>query len=74
MIRADNKQTDATAVLEAKGRQLSFSHVRLLPKEKGVRPVVNLSRKPVRPLSRQLEPTLTLYSVQAPKVPHFFVR
>jgi len=26
-------------------RQLGFSHVRLLPKETGVRPIVNLRRK-----------------------------
>lgn len=27
-------------------RQLGYSHIRLLPKETGVRPIVNLTRKP----------------------------
>lgn len=40
-----NKE-EALAILNHPDRKLSFSHVRLLPKEKGVRPIVNLSRRP----------------------------
>jgi len=34
--------------LERQPRELSFSYVRLLPKEAGVRPIVNLARRPIR--------------------------
>ncbi|GAA6017246.1 hypothetical protein JCM11491_001868 [Sporobolomyces phaffii] len=34
--------------LERQPRELSFSYVRLLPKEAGVRPIVNLARRPLR--------------------------
>lgn len=37
-------QTNATEILRQ--RELGFSFVRLLPKETGVRPIVNLRRKP----------------------------
>lgn len=36
-------QEQATSIL--KSRQLGYSHVRLLPKDTGVRPIVNLRRK-----------------------------
>lgn len=36
---------EAMSILSAPSRALSFSNVRLLPKEKGVRPIVNLSRR-----------------------------
>lgn len=39
---------EALAVLHHSNRKLAFSHVRLLPKEKGVRPIVNLSHRPSR--------------------------
>ena len=42
------EQDEAARVLGKPGRKLAFSHVRLLPKEQGVRPIVNLSHKPVR--------------------------
>ncbi|EPE28186.1 hypothetical protein GLAREA_04977 [Glarea lozoyensis ATCC 20868] len=35
-------------------RKLGFSQVRLLPKETGVRPIVNLKRRPVKPGSKLL--------------------
>ncbi|GAA5910442.1 telomerase reverse transcriptase [Sporobolomyces salmoneus] len=34
--------------LERQPRELGFSYVRLLPKEAGVRPIVNLARRPIR--------------------------
>lgn len=39
-------KAEALVILNHPDRKLSFSHVRLLPKEKGVRPIVNLSRRP----------------------------
>jgi hypothetical protein len=38
-----DQQTDAVEILRQ--RELGFSFVRLLPKETGVRPIVNLRRK-----------------------------
>lgn len=39
---------EALAILNHSDRKLSFSNVRLLPKETGVRPIVNLSRRPAQ--------------------------
>lgn len=68
-------KAEALAVLKTSDRKLSFSHVRLLPKEKGVRPIVNLSRRPAnrtatdktfRPLSinQILQNTFTILSFE----------
>lgn len=47
------EQDEVVRVLGKPGRKLAFSHVRLLPKEQGVRPIVNLSHKPVSVLVRR---------------------
>lgn len=41
-------QQNQVIALERRPRELPFSYVRLLPKEAGVRPIVNLARRPLK--------------------------
>lgn len=47
---------EALIILNQQDRKLFFSHVRLLPKEKGARPVVNLSHRPIKESASAFRP------------------
>lgn len=53
-----------TAQRTLEGRRLGFSQVRLLPKETGVRPIMNLRRRPVKKGSKMLGSSIN--SILAP--------
>ncbi|GAA6062681.1 hypothetical protein JCM10212_002504 [Sporobolomyces blumeae] len=67
--------------LERQPRELGFSYVRLLPKEAGVRPIVNLARRPLKlglngqlevgqPINRILRSVFDVLNFEKSRKPH----